>query len=179
MEIRACTIDEAGAVGEFYDGLVKFMDDSGANFPKWRYKIYPSTDYATANAKLGTQFICVEAGKIIATFALHENPEGAYEKAAWSKNLARGEYLVLHGLAIAPEFQRHGLGRKIVDFCANYAKNKNYRAIRLDIVPENFPAQKLCERCGFKFVGAVDLERGVPGIPKFCLYERNFSDDES
>lgn len=176
MIIRKCTVAEAAAVGEFYDATVKFMDDNGVNHPKWLYKIFPSTGYALDAARADTLFICADGDKILAAFVLSENPEGDYSKGTWSQNLLRGEYLVLHAFAVAPQFQRRGLGKKILEFCVNYAAEKNYRALRLDIVPENFPAKKLYETCGFQFVGAADLGRTFSGIPKFCMYERNFYD---
>ncbi|MBR1645681.1 MAG: GNAT family N-acetyltransferase [Selenomonadaceae bacterium] len=173
MEIRKCTVAEAEIVGEFYDGVVKFMNDNNVNYTKWLYKIFPTTSYAVDAARAGTQFVCTDGEKILAAFVLNENPEGDYSKVAWSQNLAVGEFLVLHALAIAPDCQRRGLGKKFMDFCASYAVEKNYRALRLDVVPTNFPAKKLYEACGFKFVGAADLGRTFLGIPQFCLYERN------
>ena len=173
MEIRKCIVDEAKAVGAFYDEIIKFMDNNGVNYPKWLYKIYPTTNYVIDAARIGNQFICADGEKILAAFVLSENPEGDYSKGAWSKNLAEGEYLVLHSLAVASDFQQQGLGKKIVEYCISYATEKNYRALRLDIVPSNFPARKLYETCGFQFVGAADLGRTFSGIPQFCLYERN------
>ena len=173
MDIRKCTVDEAAIVGEFYDATVKFMDDNGVNYPRWLYKIFPTTDYAVDAARAGNQFICAAGEEILAAFVLSEDPEGDYSKGAWSQDLKVGEFLVIHALAVTPQFQRRGLGKKIIDYCANYAAAKNYRALRLDIVPSNFPAQKLYEACGFKFVGAADLGRTFSGIERFCMYERN------
>lgn len=173
MEIKKCTVEEAAAVGAFYDEIVKFMDEHSVNYPKWIYKIFPSIDYALDAARAENLFSCVDGEKIFAAFVLSENPEGDYSKGAWTKNLAAGEFLVLHAFAVAPKFWRQGLGKKIIEYCINFTAEKNYRALRLDIVPENFPAQKLYEACGFKFVGAADLGRTFSGIPQFCMYERN------
>ena len=176
MQIKKCPVAEAAAVGKFYDETVKFMDEAGLNHPRWLYKIFPSMKYALDAARDENLFVCVDGEKILAAFVLSENPEGDYSKVKWSKNLATGEFLVLHAFAVAPNFWRRGLGKKIVDFCVNFAAEKNYRALRLDIVPENFPAKKLYEACGFKFVGAAELGRTFSGVPQFCLYERNFYD---
>ena len=173
MEIRKCAVSEAAAVGEFYDATVKFMEDNGVNYPKWIYKVFPTTDYAVEAARAGNQFICADGEEILAAFVLSENPEGDYSKGAWSQDLKVGEFLVIHALAVTPQFQRRGLGKKIIEFCTNYAVEKKYRALRLDIVPTNFPAQKLYETCGFNFVGAADLGREFSVIPQFFCYERN------
>ncbi|MBR7024724.1 MAG: N-acetyltransferase [Selenomonadaceae bacterium] len=172
MEIRKCTVAESKSVGEFYDRVVKFMDANNVNYTKWRYKIYPSTGYARDAARAGNLFVCIDGEKIYAAFVLSEDPEGDYSKVTWLKNLAVGEFLVLHAFAVAPDCQRQGLGKKIVEYCINYTA-ENYRALRVDIVPENFPAKKFYETCGFKFVGTADLGRTSTGVEQFCLYERN------
>ena len=176
MEIRKCLVAQSKSVGEFYDSVVKFMDDNGVNYTKWRYKIYPSTGYARDAARAGDLFVCVDGEKICAAFVLSEDPEGDYSKVTWSQNLSLGEFLVLHAFAVAPDCQRRGLGKKIVEYGANYAA-ENYRALRVDIVPENFPAKKFYETCGFKFVGTADLGRTSTGVPQFCCYERILSDE--
>ena len=176
MEIRKCPVAQSKAVGEFYDSVVKFMDDNGVNYPKWRYKIYSSTGYARDAARTGNLFVCVDGEKICAAFVLSENTEGDYSKVTWSQNFSVGEFLVLHAFAVAPDCQRRGLGKKIVEYCANYAA-ENYRALRVDIVPENFPTKKFYETCGFKFAGTADLRRTSTGISQFCCYERILSDE--
>lgn len=121
MKIKKCPVEEAAAVGAFYDSTIKFMDDNGCNYPKWIYKIFPTTNYAVDSAKENNLFVCVDGEKILTA-------------RTWKKI---------------------------------------YRALRLDIVPSNFPAKKLYEACGFKFVGAADLGRTFSGVEQFCLYERN------
>lgn len=55
--------------------------------------------------------------------------------------------------------------------CIIYAKERGFQAIRLDVVPDNVPAKKLYEKCGFVYVGDVDLEHGIEAIPEFSMYE--------
>ena len=62
----------------------------------------------------------------------------------------------------------------MVQFCIDKARNGGYKAVRLDIVPENIPARKLYEKSGFKFAGEKDLDRGFEDIPTFQLFELNF-----
>ncbi len=82
--------------------------------------------------------------------------------------------MVLHALAIAPKLQGKGLGAAVVRFCTEKAKADGYKALRLDIVPGNLPAQKLYEKNGFQYAGDADLDRGIEHIPVFSLYELNW-----
>ncbi len=172
VEIRRCVREDAAAVGAFYDEVVKELCDH-VNYPKWMYKKYPAESSAREMIEAGCQFACVRDGEVVGAFVLNEDPQGAYENVAWGCSLERGEYLACHAVASSARLRRAGIGRQIVEYCKAYAKEHGYRAIRLDVVPENFPARNLYETCGFRYVGDADLERGIEGIPLFSMYEMN------
>ncbi|MCH5159706.1 MAG: N-acetyltransferase [Clostridiales bacterium] len=173
LEIRKCEVAEAQAVGEFYDRVVADLC-ANINYPKWTYKVYPSVDFVREMTLEGSQYICLNAGVIVGAFVFNGDPQGEYENATWGRKLQRGEYGVCHAVAIATALQGKGLGKQIVEYCIELAKKLEYKAIRLDVVPSNLPARKLYEKCGFRYVGDADLERGYEDIPLFSLLELNF-----
>ena len=172
MKIQKCREADVIAAGSFYDGVVLWLNHH-INYPKWMYKIYPSKSWVKQMTEAGEQFICVEGKKIVGAFVLNADPQGNYRKGNWSLDLPDGAYMVLHALAIDPKLQGRGLGAEVVRFCTEKAKADGYRAIRLDIVPGNIPAKKLYEKTGFRYVVDADLERGIPHIPTFSLFELN------
>lgn len=172
MQIRKCREADVAATGAFYDDVVLWLDQH-INYPKWMYKIYPSESWVKQMTEAGEQYICVDGKKIVGAFVLNADPQGNYRKGNWSQELPDGAYMVLHALAISPEMQGHELGAEVVRFCTEKAKADGYRAIRLDIVPGNIPAKKLYEKTGFRYVVDADLERGIPHIPTFSLFELN------
>ena len=93
--------------------------------------------------KDGSQFICIQDEKIIGAFALNNKPKGRYEKGCWRQELSEGSYMVLHALAIDPEMHRQGTASEIIRFCVEQAATQGYRSIRLDVVPDNYPAKAL------------------------------------
>ena len=173
MIIRKCNEADIVSVGKFYDHVVKYLCEN-INYPKWRYKDYPSEESVREMTNAGCQFICLDNNEIAGAFVLNEDPQGAYENAVWSVQLSKGEYMVCHTLATKPELQGKGIGRALIGYCIDHAKKNNYKGIRLDVVPGNIPAKKLYENCGFKYVGDVDLDRGIKEIPLFSMYELNF-----
>lgn len=175
MIIRLCTEQEVAAVGRFYDCVVKDLCEH-INYPKWTYKEYPSENFVREMTGEGSQFVCMEDGGIAGAFVLNDDPQGAYENAAWSRDLLRGQYMVCHALAIGTALQGRGIGRQIVGFCIDHARGHGYGAIRLDAVPDNLPARRLYEKCGFRYAGDADLERGIPDIPLFSMYEMDLGD---
>ena len=173
MEIRLCEEHEIEEVGKFYDKVVYHLCNT-INYPQWEYKKYPSEDSAREKIMKKQQFVCMDQGTIAGVFVFNEDPEGKYENANWSVELKEGEYMVCHALATDLSVRGKGIGKKMVEFCIEYAKSRGYKAIRLDAVPGNTPAKQLYEKCGFQYRGDVDLERGIDYIPVFSMYELVF-----
>ncbi len=174
-EIRKCTKEDIVATGAFYDRVVEYLD-AHINYPKWVYKGYPSEPYASFMTDEGVQYICLENERIVGAFVLNTDPEADYKKGDWSANLSDGEYMVIHALAVDPDCQGSGIGKEILNYCINMAKQSGFKAIRLDIVPDNIPAQRLYEGFGFRCAGEADVRPEVKHIPLFRLYELNFDE---
>ncbi len=172
MVIRKCRNEDIELAGAFYDSVVEYLEKN-VNYPKWVYKEYPSEGFVREMTAANTLYICLEDDGIIGAFVLNDDPQGNYKKGRWNRDLKDGEYLVIHALAIASDKQGKGLGSKIVDFCIKEAREKGYKAVRLDAVPENTPAIKLYKKHGFVYVGDEDLDRGIEEIPVFSLLEYN------
>ena len=173
MEIRLCEENDIIEVGKFYDNVVLHLCET-VNYPKWEYKKYPSESSVREKVKIQQQFVCIYNEHIVGAFVLNDDPQGKYENASWKAKMERGEYMVCHTLATDPNVRGKGIGKEMVEYCIAYAKKNGYKAIRLDVVPENSPARKLYEKCGFQYIGDVDLDRNIENIPLFSMYELVF-----
>ncbi len=170
MIVKLCETNDISEVGKFYDKVVLYLCET-TNYPKWEYKVYPSELSVREKVSENQQYVCMDEDNIVGAFVLNDDPQGKYENADWTVELVQGEYMVCHTLATSPTEQGKGIGKQMVEFCIQYAKDKGYKAIRLDVVPDNIPARRLYEKCGFRYVGDVDLERGIAEIPLFSMYE--------
>lgn len=173
MKIQKCEMSDLEAVAALYDKVTLHLTKT-INYPKWRYCEYPCTDSVKKAISDGVQFMCVENNAILGAFILNDNPEGDYENGDWKIDLNRGEYLIIHTLAVDPDLSKRGVGKAMVKYSVSYAKEHGFKAIRLDVVPENIPARQLYEKLGFTFAGEKDLGRSIDDIPTFALYELNF-----
>lgn len=168
--IICCNKSHIEPLTEFYDNVTLYLEQT-INYPKWRHKAYPSRDSVVTAIANNTQYAFVENNKIVGAFVLNNDPQGDYDVGNWAKPLDCSQYSVIHSLATLPEAFGRGIGTKMVEYAIEQAKLSKLHAIRLDIVPTNFPAQKLYTKMGFRFVGEYDLKRGYDDIPTFCLYE--------
>ena len=175
MKMIHCTEDDLDRLEVFYDQVTAHLEAT-TNWPLWEHRVYPCRESVAAAIAAGTQYACEVDGVIAGALILNDDPQGNYEIGHWSRPLLPGSYLVIHTLAVSPDFSGQGIGVAMVDFCIQYAKEHGMKGIRLDAVPGNIPARKLYEKCGFQFAGEVDLKREDCSIPTFALYEYHLSD---
>lgn len=170
MNLIKCDQKDMAQVFALYSRVVEHLQQT-INYPKWS-EAHPSKEDLIKAVQTGALFAYVQEGRLLGAVVLNEDPEGCYEAGDWTKDLKRGEFLVIHLLAVDPDAAGTGIGEAIVDACIALAAQKGYQALRLDVVPGNFPAVRLYEKKGFVYAGAKDLLRNIEGIPEFELYER-------
>ena len=120
----------------------------------------------------------MKGGRVIGAVVLNGDPQGDYSCVCWKNKLMPDEFLVIHALAVDYEEAGSGVGSFIVDFCLQTARRRGYKAVRLDVVPDNEPAIGLYTKKGFTYAGTEDLKRGIPEVPLWRLYEYNFEDTD-
>lgn len=160
-------IDELGLL---YDELNDHLEEH-INYPGWAKGIYPVRETAETGVAKGTLFVLRYDGELAGSVILSHEPEDAYEEGKW---LTASEYkriMVIHTLVVHPKSMGRGVGRKLMDFAKEHAKMLGMVSIRLDVSEHNAPAIALYERCGYAYIGTVDLRLGIPGLKWFRLYE--------
>ena len=173
MEIIKCTLSDWDRVTDFYDNVVDYLIRT-INYPKWVKDGYPSRKSVRRAIERNDQYACIDNGKVVGAFILNDDPMGCYDVGDWTCNLKEGEYLIIHTLATDPETYQKGIGKYMVNFCIDHAKENGYKAVRLDVVPGNEPAVRLYKKLGFTYAGEKDLGKNLEAIPTFELYEYNF-----
>ncbi len=174
MIIKKCDLSHLNILTKFYTEVVDYLVKT-VNYPRWMPGVYPCKDSIEDAIKSGFQYGAFDLqGNLLGAFVFNDDPAGNYDVGDWKKELKSGEYMVIHTLATRIGGYGKGVATQMVKFCINEAKNRGYEAIRLDVVPDNYPAIKLYEKCGFVFAGEKDLQRGFEHIPTFCLYGMDF-----
>ena len=106
-------------------------------------------------------------GNCLGFISINEDQSPEYKELVWSDE--GGRVLVIHRLAVNPEWQKQGVGRQLMDFAENYAMKKGYTSIRLDAYSGNPGALNLYECRGYKKVGQLFFPRRE--LPFYC-YEK-------
>lgn len=128
---------------------------------------YPNINIVTKDMESGTLFNSIDKGKCTGVITLNEEQPVEYGGLDWTPNTSRA--LVVHRLAVHPDWQKQGLGNKLMDYAEKFAVQNGYAAIRLDTYSINKKAVSFYEHRGYKKVGEVYFPHRQ--LPFFC-YEK-------
>lgn len=113
--------------------------------------------FAMRNAKV---FVARQRKQIVATVTLAKKKPWAIDTKYFAKSKSP---LYLTAMAIAPQQQRKGLGRKCLAAVINICKESGADAIRLDAYDAAGGAGGFYQKCGFREVGRASY-RNTPLI---------------
>lgn len=141
--------------------------------PCWKKDVYPDPEELKDLLEKGELYTGKLDGKIVSVMAVnHEFNEG-YEQFDWPTKAEKEEVFVIHMLAVLPSYGRKGLGKEMVQYAIDLAKENGGKALRLDVLKGNFPANRLYESFGFQKLYTLNLFYPDTGWTEFELYERN------
>ena len=91
----------------------------------------------------------------------------------YARQPAPGE-LLMDGLAVNRRFRSQGIGSRLLDEVARYARDSGYDRVRLDVIDTNPRAKKLYERKGFQVVKTerIPYLRWLLGFGGYTTMER-------
>ena len=109
-----------------------------------------------------------EDNKLIGTFILNTKVDEYWSKIEWKNN----NFLGLHLLAIKPDYQGKGFGKKVLAFCEQKAKEKGYESLHLDVFSKNPAAMNLYINNGYKKVGELYFDFKPVGNRLYYCFEK-------
>jgi len=104
------------------------------NIFQWNEK-YPSRDIFLSDIEKKNLFILKNNSGIIGCIALSHEKDIEYTDVKWLTKDDKNLYL--HRLAVDPKFQKKGIGKLLMDFAEDYARNNKFISVRLDTFSKN------------------------------------------
>ncbi len=167
--IRQANIKDAAEIMECFKAVVAKMQSMGLY--NWS-EAYPSLEKVTADIENESLFVTLEDGRIVGMMTLDEKQDRQYVHLKWASEGKR--ILVVHRLAIHPDCQGKGMGKRLMNFAENFALHNKYEAIRLDVYKES-PARFLYQSMDYQEVGTVYFvpkgQKDMDEFPFLC-YEK-------
>lgn len=165
--IEKAAVGDLSALGRLFDELCDYLAAT-ENFPGWEKGRYPVLAVAEEAFAADSLYVARRNGQIVGTVTLNHLEPPAYGDAAWQ---IRDAAAVVHTLAVHPDYLHHGVGRALMEYAVNWAREQGSRAIHLDTYEKNTPAKRLYESLAFRFCGKIDLGYAAWGREWYDTYE--------
>lgn len=81
------------------------------------------------------------------------------------------EVTVIHALGVHPKFAGRGLAKELVSEVQRMARENGQKAIRLDVLEGNLPAEKTYVAMGFEYIKTLEMYYEDTGWTNYMLYE--------
>lgn len=172
--IRIATIEDLHDIEKLYDDLNKYLEEE-VNYCGWKRGIYPTKETALLGIKNNSLYLLKIDEEIAGAVIIDQNQDKAYSNVDWNTEVDPDKIMVVHTLAINPKYMKCGVGYELMEFVKQYSRDLGKMSVRLDVSIENTPAINLYEKCGYDYIGTVELSfKGLDSV-WFRLYELNLA----
>ena len=156
---------------EFYKNLIAKTPDM-RQFCPWEYGVYPTDALLREHIDNGDLYYMERNGVILSALVLLPYQEENYAwDNPWGAALEDDQVATVHMLGVNPEMQGQGIAHRAVEAAIQKAREMGKKAVRLDALSCNLPAQKLYCSVGFTEVGIARWQSANLGWTDFVLYE--------
>ena len=170
LVVRQAVQEDIPAVLELYDPVIDlFQVQTGTT--AWKKGVYPiEADFQKAIGA-GALYLGELEGRLAAGMIITQGTDKSYGDAPWRVDASDDETAVIHTLGVSPTLAGQGVGLQMMDQAAGLAREKGWKALRLDVLEANVPAQRFYERAGFVYIETKRIWYESTGLASFLLYE--------
>lgn len=118
---------------------------------------YPDLESIKKDIQTKTLFTYKVKDEIVGIVVLNETQDKEYAEINWRTPLD-SKNIVVHRLAVLPNYQGQGIARKIMNFAEEFAVKNKYDSIRLDTFSQNPRNQNFYLKRGYTELGSVFLK---------------------
>lgn len=170
LNIRTADIADYDNVRDFYYDMTDELEHAEYS-PQWKKDEFPTQEYLLGAIKNNELYIGEIDGRIASCMVInHEYSEG-YRDVKWSVEASDQELLIIHLLGVRRMYSGQGIARQMIGKVIDFAREKNIKAIRLDVIEENVPAAIVYTRLGFKYIETIKLYYEDTGWTDFKMFE--------
>lgn len=162
--------DEFAMVREKYIKVIEHTKDMDM-YARWIYGKHPTDAMLQSYIDRQEMYLYMNGQNVAGMVAITMYQGADYHEIVWGKNLKDNEVASLHILAVDPEYQGKGVSERMMREIISLSKKSERKAIRLDALATNIPAQRLYEKLGFVYRGKQTLFAENTGWTDFLYNE--------
>ena len=157
-------------VRAFYHSLIDALEGSPYH-PLWQKDVYPAPEELKSALDAQTLYLGRDNGRIAAAMVLNQACNDAYRAVSWKTDIRQEDCMVIHMLGVHSIFAGKGYAKEMVRYAIDFARSAGMKAVRLDVLKGNLPAERLYESLGFVYADTVPMFYEDTGWMDFKLYE--------
>lgn len=170
MKIRRATAADYDGARAFYHALIDDRQQDQYDFG-WQKDVYPSPQLLKDSIANGALYLGETDGRIAGAVIVNHECNDGYRDFMWPTALSPDEVTVIHALGIHPAFAGKGYAKQLVRFVIQTARDNGQKAIRLDVLKGNIPAEKLYTGFGFRQLHTLKMFYEDTGWTDYELFE--------
>ena len=170
LQVRQAILEDLGAVVVLYDGIIELFQAQTGNMG-WRKGVYPTEADFQKAIRAGTLYVGETEDGLDAGMIITQGTDKSYGDAPWQVEAEDEETAVIHTLGVSPRFTGRGLALQMAQGARALAREKGWKALRLDVLKENEPAHRLYRRAGFQYICTKKIFYESVGLADFVIYE--------
>ena len=143
--------------------------------PDWHLGIYPSAQDLKDHIANKEFYIGLIDEEIAAAGVLTGGEDPIYAKANWPIRHDDEQITVLHLFAVDPKQRGKGCSGEMLKYLITKARKKGFKAIHLDVVEGNLPAEKLYRKHGFEYTQTIEVCYEDTGLIRVDLFSRELT----
>ncbi|NLX63909.1 MAG: GNAT family N-acetyltransferase [Clostridiaceae bacterium] len=157
MFFRIATISDIDRIMDIIRQAQEYLKKKGVD--QWQDN-YPNFDVIKDDIEKRKGYVLEADGKVVATVAVSYNDEKTYEKIYDGKWITKGDYAVIHRIAVDNNYKGKRLSSIIISEIEKMCLQKNIHSIKIDTHRHNESMKKMLINNGFKYCGIIYLENG-------------------
>ena len=161
MRIRKTEEKDIKRMMEIVRQAQKYMREQGID--QWQNG-YPTAEVLEKDMNNQMSYVLEEDENVVGMFAFAVMEEPTYRKIYEGQWKQKGDYGVLHRVAVDNQFKGAGLGGKMVEYAVNACLAQNIKALRIDTHRDNHSMQNMLSKNGFEKRGIIHLADGAERI---------------
>ena len=170
IKFKKASIRDLDQIRTLYWRLLDSSPEYG-RILQWKKNIYPNDNDWNNYIVNDEMYLILDNINVIGAVAVTNAQSKEYGKIQWKVKADDQEAAVVHLLMVLPEYQGDGAATAALDEIIKLATNKKKKAVRLDAIGTNVPAQKLYEKYGFVNCGTAQEYYESTGTTEFIFYE--------
>ena len=150
MLVHKVDMSDYSAVLSLFTAVKKELTKQGNDQWKW---IYPNRFTHKKDIAEGSMYGVKEGNGFAGVITWDDKQHEKYANLAWKDS--SGKVSCIHRLAVHPEQQGRGLGKKLLLYAEGQAKSAGCTSVRIEVYSANAGALALYEKYGYERVGEV------------------------